>query len=76
MTTAMDLLRAKRNQLLKDSDVYVLPDYPHNSDFVKQEWYKYRTSLRELPSTSNPSLLSDGTLDDSSVCWPLPPTSK
>lgn len=69
----MDLLRIKRNQLLKDSDMYVLIDYPHKSDSIRQEWYKYRTLLRELPSISNPTLLPDGTLDDSSVTWPLSP---
>jgi hypothetical protein len=73
MTTAIDLLRVKRNKLLKESDTYVLPDYPHESDFIKQQWYKYRTSLRDLPSISNPTLLPDGTLDDSSVNWPVSP---
>ena len=41
-------MRQKRNQLLKDSDFRVLPDYPHTN---KEAWVLYREQLRALPET-------------------------
>jgi hypothetical protein len=40
-------MRDKRNQLLKDSDFRVLPDYVLDKDL----WIIYRQKLRELPAT-------------------------
>ena len=42
----IDEMREKRNQLLKESDFRVLPDY--NKD--KELWIEYRQKLRDLPT--------------------------
>ena len=41
-------MREERNQLLKDCDFRVLPDYPHTN---KEAWIIYRHNLRTLPET-------------------------
>lgn len=68
---ALEILREKRNIILKRSDIYVLPDYPHISEDVKQAWISYRTSLRELTNTQNPSLSEEGILLN--ITWPIDP---
>ena len=40
-------MREKRNQLLKDCDFRVLPDYP---DTNKEAWITYRQQLRDFPA--------------------------
>lgn len=45
-------LRARRNQLLLDSDKYVLPDYPHKSEEIKQAWLDYRQALRDITNNA------------------------
>ena len=40
-------IRAKRNQLLKDSDYTMLKDY--STTVSEQEWTTYRQSLRDIP---------------------------
>lgn len=72
-TIALNLLREKRNNLIKQSDIYILPDYPHQSDLIREKWYTYRKQLRDLPSFVIPSLNNDGTLDETSFSWPIPP---
>jgi hypothetical protein len=50
-----DNMRGERNQLLKDCDCTVLPDYPSTD---KEAWLAYRRELRNLPETwseSNPA---------------------
>jgi len=42
-----DEMREERNQLLKDSDYTVLPDFPSAN---KQAWLDYRQQLRDFPS--------------------------
>jgi len=42
-----DLMREERNQLLKESDYTVLPDFP---SLNKQSWLDYRQQLRDFPS--------------------------
>mgnify|MGYP006431953413 CR=1 FL=1 len=50
-------IREKRNQLIAETDWAVLPDSPHDSQYVRD----YRQALRDLPqSVGNP--------DD--VVWP------
>ena len=49
---ALEILRLKRNALLKESDWTLMPDSPL-SDFKKTEWAIYRQSLRDLPSNNN-----------------------
>ena len=41
----IDVLREKRNQLLKESDYRALPDYPQ-----RDKWLAYRQALRDFPS--------------------------
>ena len=47
----LEILRNKRNELLKQSDWTQVNDSPL-SDSKKQEWATYRQSLRDLPSTN------------------------
>tara|TARA_Y100000591_G_C21706786_1_gene631256 strand:- start:189 stop:491 length:303 start_codon:yes stop_codon:yes gene_type:complete len=68
---AMELLRDQRNIILKRSDIYVLPDFPHLSDNIRQDWITYRHNLRELTTTQTPSLSEDGVLLN--VTWPIDP---
>ena len=68
---AENLLRSERNIILKNSDWTQLTD-SQLSDSKKAEWETYRQALRDLPSTANPTLDSDGNLQD--VTWPDEPT--
>jgi hypothetical protein len=42
-----EMMREERNQLLKESDYTVLPDFPTSN---KQAWLDYRQQLRDFPS--------------------------
>lgn len=68
---AMELLRDQRNIILKRSDIYLLPDFPHISEEVRQLWITYRVNLRELTNTQTPSLSDNGELLN--VIWPIDP---
>ena len=57
-------LRTKRNTLLKQTDRYALPDWPHPTPEARQAWLDYRQALRELPSTTE---------DPENPNWPVPP---
>lgn len=46
----LEILRNKRNELLKESDWTQMNDCPL-SDSKKQEWLTYRQELRDLPSS-------------------------
>lgn len=46
-----DKMREERNQLLKDCDFVMLPDFPHTSEEKKNEWIQYRAELRDFPAT-------------------------
>ena len=61
---ALENLRRKRNFLIKGSDVYSLPDYPHSTPEKKQEWLDYRQSLRDLPANTE---------DPVNPVWPIAP---
>lgn len=61
---ALESLRRKRNFLIKDSDVYSLPDYPHPTPEVRQAWLDYRQALRDLPANTE---------DPANPIWPTPP---
>ena len=67
------LLRKKRDQLLVESDIKVLPDSPM-TDSKRNEWKTYRQALRDLPATATPKLNNQEQLDESSVTWPTPPS--
>jgi len=63
----MDRVRFQRNQLLASTDWRMTTDYPYSD---QAEWASYRTALRNLPQTSNPTLDEQGNLI---VDWPTPP---
>ena len=75
-TMKYDFLRMERDKLLRLSDKYVLPDYPHAGDTIRNEWLAYRQNLRDLPSTIN---ISDIDLNFNNenpiigISWPTPP---
>lgn len=58
-------VRIKRNNLLKESDIEILPDKWENMDLhIKSSWSLYRTQLRNIPQTfSNPD----------EIIWPIKP---
>ena len=63
---ATKALRRKRDRLIRESDPYSLPDFPHASEEVRQAWLTYRQALRDLPSTTE---------DPSNPTWPEAPSS-
>ena len=67
------LLRKKRDQLLVESDVKVLPDSPM-TDSKRNEWKTYRQALRDLPASSTPKITNEEQLNESSVTWPTQPS--
>lgn len=64
---ALKRLREKRNQLLAQTDWRMTTDYPYSD---QAEWASYRTSLRNLPATAEPTLDESGELI---VDWPTAP---
>ena len=62
---ALALLRARRDQLLRDSDYTQLPDADMGAD-QRARWAEYRQALRDLPL-----LIADGAPAD----WPVPPVA-
>jgi hypothetical protein len=56
-------LRAKRNDLLQESDWTQLADSPMPPE-KREEWRIYRQALRDLPETAE---------DKKNPVWPLPP---
>tara|TARA_B110000114_G_C15023618_1_gene369944 strand:- start:235 stop:636 length:402 start_codon:yes stop_codon:yes gene_type:complete len=68
----MKHLREHRRGIIKDTDIYSLPDYPHKSETIRQAWLNYRQQLRNLPSNSSPQLNDEGNLTN--VTWPTPPS--
>jgi len=60
----MNTIRRERNILLRDSDIYVIPDWPHATEEVKQAWLDYRQALRDLPAN---------TTDPENPVWPQAP---
>ena len=67
------LLRKKRDQLLTESDIKVLPDSPMTTA-KRNEWKTYRQALRDLPANSTPKINNEEQLDESSVTWPTKPS--
>jgi len=68
------LVRIKRNRLLDESDWTQTRDNVRLND---NTWKHYRQELRDITKSSsfNPKLNADGTLDESSVTWPLKPST-
>jgi hypothetical protein len=68
------LLRKERDKRLQEVDWIVNRAYS-SAQPVPTEWATYMQALRDLPSTSTPTLNEAGQLDMSSVDWPVKPTS-
>tara|TARA_B100001113_G_scaffold291531_1_gene247982 strand:- start:1765 stop:2217 length:453 start_codon:yes stop_codon:yes gene_type:complete len=69
---ALKLLRIERNEKLSNSD-WVVTKSNETGVGIATDWKTYRQSLRDLPSTSNPTLTNDSYLDYSSFTWPTEP---
>jgi len=69
------ILRNERNTRLTDSDLFGLTDYPFSSDVVKQEWFTYRQSLRDI-TTTYPNPVTDDDDNLIGITWPSKPTTK
>ena len=63
----LERLRGERDYLLKQTDWRMTTDYPYAD---QAEWASYRTSLRNLPATAEPTLDEQGNLI---VDWPTAP---
>ena len=68
------LVRIKRDQLLLESDWTQTRDNVRLNDSA---WITYRQELRDITKSASftPKLNDDGTLDESSVTWPLKPST-
>ncbi len=62
-------LRIQRNQLLASTDWRMTTDYPYAD---QSQWATFRTALRDLPSTAEPTLDEQGNLTN--IVWPTPPS--
>ena len=68
------LVRIKRDQLLLESDWTQTRDNVRLNDSA---WVTYRQELRDITKSASftPKLNDDGTLDESSVTWPIKPAT-
>ncbi len=68
------LVRIKRDRLLAESDWTQTRDNVRLNDSA---WVTYRQELRDITKSASftPKLNDDGTLDESSVTWPLKPAT-
>lgn len=68
----LDILRRERNMRLQESDIYALPDFPHKTPELKQQWLDYRQALRDITTTFP---MPDTDADDNlvGVVWPTNP---
>ena len=71
---ALKKLREQRDEKLKQTDQYSLPDFPHKSEEVKQAWLTYRQALRDLPANSPNVSIDLNTGELIGVTWPVPPS--
>ena len=71
---ALKKLRENRDEKLKQTDQYSLPDFPHKSEEVKQAWLTYRQALRDLPANSPDASFDLNTGKLIGVTWPVPPS--
>ena len=68
----LDILRQERNNRLKESDIYVLADYPHKTPELKQKWLDYRQTLRDI-TTTYPAPDTDADDKLVGIIWPTKP---
>ena len=66
---ALRRLREKRNQLLAETDWIITKGLEQGTELP--EWKTYRQALRDLPTTVEPQLDSQGNLTN--VTWPEAP---
>ena len=68
------LVRIKRDKLLLESDWTQTRDNVRLNDSA---WVTYRQELRDITKSASftPKLNDDGTLDESSVTWPIKPAT-
>lgn len=66
----MKKLRIKRDELLRETDVYGLQDFPEGEK--KEQWKTYRQALRDLPSNQIPNLDEKNNLIG--ITFPTPPS--
>ena len=75
---SLDLLRIKRDELLKKCDFYLMPDYPI-SETEREQWRTYRQALRDITTSINRDnfviIEENGELEIGGFSWPTPPTS-
>ena len=76
LAKAYEILREKRDRLLQESDIKVLPDFPHTTQSEKDAWLTYRQELRDLPENTTPMLGDFFEMDFliTNVTWPVPPS--
>lgn len=65
-----DLLREERNRYLQSTDYLMVHDFPYPSEEIRTSWVTYRQKLRDLPTTTSPTLDED---DKLIVAWPTTP---
>lgn len=69
---AMALLRQIRDAYLADMDPEVMK-FVALGQPLPEDLATYLQELRDIPNKVVPQLLEDGTLDESTFTWPLPP---
>ena len=70
----LTLLRRARDPKLSGTDIYVLADFPHKNDTIKQAWLTYRQSLRDITKT-NPTPIVDDDDNLIGIVWPTAPNA-
>ena len=66
-------IREERDKKLLDSDKYTsIPDWPHETEEIRQAWFVYRQALRDLPQTINIQIDENGNFTNFE--WPTPPS--
>ena len=69
---AFAMLRQIRDAYLSDMDSEVMK-YIALGQSVPNDIATYLQELRDVPQTVTPALLEDGTLDETTFSWPVPP---
>jgi len=70
----IDMFRSQRDNLLTNSDRYMVIDYPITEE-KRQEWKVYRQLLRDLPgNTDLNGLQMNSNFQLINFTWPTPPS--
>ena len=73
LPTCMEILKGRRNAMLRDSDWTQFNDCPL-TDAKKLEWATYRQELRDLPSVyPSPKFINDDLTELPDITWPTKP---